>query len=120
MGRSLKMTSSPRKSYYKEIMRKLNVKAPDEKIYAVAERILLEYLSCIDNEEKKEIASELQRIEGILWERHRQIKFWINTLIKKKASENEIKDYIERKKKCLSAINQIRQLLGKKPYGYNI
>lgn len=114
------MPSNPRKSYYKEIMRKLNVKAPDEKIYAVAERILLEYISCTDNEEKKEITDELQRIEGILWERHRQLKFWISTLTKKKAHKNEIDEYIERKKKCLSAINQIRQLLGKKPYGYNI
>ncbi|MEM2144249.1 MAG: hypothetical protein QW279_02730 [Candidatus Jordarchaeaceae archaeon] len=114
------MSSNLRKSYYKEIMRKLNVKAPDEKIYIVAERILLEYISCTDNEERKEITKELQRIEGILWERHRQLKFWISALIKKKASEDEIKDYIERKKKCLSAINQIRGLLGKKPYGYNM
>jgi len=114
------MPSKSRKSYYKELTRKLNVKAPDEKIYAVAERFLLEYILCTDNEEKREIISNLQHIEGILWERHRQLKFWISTLIKKKAHENEINKYIKRKKECLLAINQIRQLLGKKPYGYNI
>jgi hypothetical protein len=114
------MSSKHRKPYYREIMRKLNVKAPDEKIYLVAEKILLEYASCTDEEEINEITKELQRIEGILWERHRQLKFWVFTLIKKKASEDEIKEYIERKRKCLSAINQIRQLLGKKLYGYDI
>lgn len=80
----------------------------------------MEYLSCTNDEDKKEIINELNHIEGILWERHRQLKFWISLLMKKKSSENELKGYIERKRKCLSAINPIRQLLGKKPYGYDI
>lgn len=113
------MSSASRKKYHEEITRKLNVKAPDEKLYLVAEQLLLARESCAEEEEKKEISKELQRVEGILWERHRQLKFWIATLIKKKGSQNEIKAFIERKRRCLSAINQIRESLGKETYGYS-
>lgn len=106
--------SSSRQKYYKEITRKLNVKAPDEKIYFVAERLLLEYESATA-EEKGDIAKELQKIEGILWERHRQLKFWILTM-RKSRSFDEIEGFIERKTKCLSTINNIRKALGKKLY----
>jgi len=60
------MPQRVQKPYRKELMRKLNVKASDEKLYFVAKRILLEYLSCNDNNEKKEIENELNHIEGIL------------------------------------------------------
>jgi len=113
------MSSASRKKYHEELTRKLHVKAPDEKLYFVAEELLSARKSCAEEEEKKEISNELQRVEGILWERHRQLKFWIATLIKKKGSQNEIKAFIERKRKCLATINQIRESLGKDPYGYS-
>jgi hypothetical protein len=105
-----------KKTYLAEITRQLNVKAPDDKLLPLAETFLREFETATESE-KEEVAIELQRIEGILWERHRQLKFWISTLIRKRGSPNETAEYIERKKQCLTTINKIRKIRKKRLYG---
>jgi len=90
--------------YIEEITKKLRVKAPDEALYEVSWNILKEY----EEAKKEETKKELERFEGILWARYKQLRKW-EKIIRKGCDREETRNLIKRRKNCLIEIRVIQK-----------
>ena len=97
-----------------DITKELKVSAPDSVLYEEV-KVKLEKLG--ENPNDPKLQEELKRMEGILWERFRQLKNWEQQIRKKNIEDNELYKILARKEECVAKINTIREALGKEKIG---